>query len=270
MSAQQASFRFYAELNDFLPPARRFADCVRTFLGSPSVKDVIEAVGVPHTEIEMILVNGESRGFDYRLRDGDRVSVYPMFEALDVGAASRVRPEPLRVPAFILDVHLGRLARILRLLGFDAAYANDSDDEELALIAARERRILLTRDRQLPKRRIVTHAYCVRSQNPLEQTVEVLRRFDLGALAAPFTRCLRCNGRLEPVDVAAMADRLPAGVREQVTRVVECVGCRQLFWEGSHYPRLLCLTKELLGRAAELGDPDDYQARPSSGPDDSP
>ncbi len=267
---KRATLRFYAELNDFLPPARRFADCEHAFLGSPSVKDVIESIGVPHTEIEMILVNGESRGFDYRLQDGDRVSVYPMFEALDVGAASRVRPEPLRVPAFILDVHLGRLARILRLLGFDTAYANDMDDERLASQAAAERRILLTRDRQLPKRSIVTHAYCLRSQAPLEQAVEVLRRFDLVSLAAPFTRCLRCNGRLEPVAVATAADRLPAGVREQVTRVVECVGCRQLFWEGSHYPRLLGLTKELLARAAVPGDPDDHQARPSSGIDDSP
>jgi len=251
---KRATLRFYAELNDFLPPARRFADCEHAFLGSPSVKDVIESIGVPHTEIEMILVNGESRGFDYRLQDGDRVSVYPMFEALDVGAASRVRPEPLRVPAFILDVHLGRLARILRLLGFDTAYANDMDDERLASQAARERRILLTRDRQLLKRRLVTHAYCLRSQAPLEQAVEVLRRFDLVSLAAPFTRCLRCNGRLEPIGIETVGDRIPPGVRGRITEAVRCGSCRQIYWKGTHYERLKRLVGEVRASAAAPGE----------------
>jgi len=255
---KRATFRFYAELNDFLPPARRFADCVRTFLGSPSVKDVIEAVGVPHTEIEMILVSGESRGFDYRLQDGDRVSVYPMFEALDVGVASRVRPEPLRVPAFILDVHLGKLARILRLLGFDSAYTNDADDERLASVAARERRILLTRDRQLPKRRIVTHAYCLRSQQPRQQAAEVLRRFDLLSLAAPFTRCLCCNGRLEPVGIDAVADAVPSGVRSRMTSFVRCVSCWKVYWPGTHYDRLERVACELLGEAAAIREPQSH------------
>jgi uncharacterized protein with PIN domain len=245
-----ATFRFYAELNDFLPPSRRFVDNGHTFLGSPSVKDVIEAMGVPHTEVEMILVNSESRGFVYRLQDGDRVSAYPMFETLDVGAASRVRPEPLRIPAFLLDVHLGRLARLLRLLGFDAMYANDLDDERLASMSAAERRILLTRDRQLPKRSIVTHAYCLRSQQPMEQAVEVLRRFDLANLATPFTRCLRCNGRLEPIGLDAAGDRIPPGARRGITQAVGCSSCHQVYWQGTHYERLERMARELLERAA--------------------
>jgi uncharacterized protein with PIN domain len=259
---KRATLRFYAELNDFLPPARRFADCEHSFLGSPSVKDVIESIGVPHTEVEMILVNGESRGFDYRLQDGDRVSVYPMFEALDVGAETRVRPEPLREPRFILDVHLGRLARILRLLGFDALYANDAEDGWLASIAAAERRILLTRDRQLPKRRIVTHAYCLRSQQPRQQAVEVLCRFDLTKLAAPFTRCLRCNGRLEPVGIESVGDRIPPGVRGRTTEVVRCGSCRQVYWKGTHYERLERLARELLERAIAVGQPQAPEPRP--------
>jgi uncharacterized protein with PIN domain len=247
---KRATFRFYAELNDFLPPARRFANYERAFIGSPSVKDAVESMGVPHTEIEMILVNGESAGFEYLLQNGDRVSVYPMFEALDIGAASRVRPEPLRSPAFILDVHLGKLARILRLLGFDTAYDNVADDERLASISAGERRILLTRDRQLPKRSLVTHAYCVRSQQPTEQAIEVIRRFDLANMAAPFTRCLRCNGRLEPIGLDAAGDRIPPDARRGITEAVGCSSCHHVYWKGSHYERLERMTRELVGRAA--------------------
>jgi hypothetical protein len=246
---KRAFFRFYAELNDFLPPSHRFEEMARTYLGTPSVKDVIEALGVPHTEVDLLLVNSESQGFDYRLQDGDRVSVYPVFEALDIGAATRVRPAPLRDPRFILDVHLGRLARLLRLLGFDAAYPPGAEDDHLAVRAASERRILLTRDRQLLKRRLVTHAYCLRSQAPLEQAVEVLQRFDLTSRAAPLTRCLRCNGRLQAVGLEAAGDRLPPGVRARVTRLAQCLECGRLYWDGTHYPRLQRMAADLLARA---------------------
>ena len=246
---KRAFFRFYAELNDFLPPSHRFEEMARTYLGTPAVKDVIETLGVPHTEVDLLLVNGESQGFDYRLQDGDRVSIYPVFEALDIGAATRVRPVPLREPRFILDVHLGRLARLLRLLGFDAAYTPGAEDEHLAMRAAAERRILLTRDRQLLKRRLVTHAYCLRSQAPLEQAVEVLQRFDLMSRAAPLTRCLRCNGRLQAVGLEDAGDRLPLGVRARLTRLAECLDCRRLYWDGTHYPRLLSMAEDLLARA---------------------
>ena len=257
MPLKSATFRFYAALNDFLPASQRFAEIKHAFLGTPAVKDVIEALGVPHTEIDLLLVNGESQGFDYRLQDGDRVSVYPVFEALDVGAATRVRPVPLRDPRFILDVHLGRLARLLRLLGFDAAYTPGAEDDHLAKRAASERRILLTRDRQLLKRRLVTHAYCLRSQAPLEQAVEVLRRFDLMSRAAPLTRCLRCNGRLRAVGMEDAGDRLPPGVRARFTRLVECLECRRLYWDGTHYPRLQRMVDDLLARARAAENPPD-------------
>jgi len=253
---KRAVFRFYAELNDFLPALQRFKDTERTFLGAPAVKDVIEALGVPHTEVDLLLVNGEPQGFDYRLQDGDRVSVYPVFEALDIEAATRVRPMPLRDPRFLLDVHLGRLARLLRLLGFDAAYAPGAEDVHLAVCAASERRILLTRDRQLLKRSLVTHAYCVRSQAPLEQAVEVLRRFDLMSRAAPLTRCLRCNGDLQAVGMEDAGDRLPPGVRARVTRLAECLDCRRLYWDGTHYPGLQRMADGLLAQAVAGPDAD--------------
>ena len=146
-----ATLRFYAELNDFLPPQDRHGDVERRFNVHPSIKDLIEAAGVPHTEVDLLLVNGTSVDFACPVRDGDRVSVYPIFESIDITAATKVRPEPLRELRFILDVHLGRLARYLRLAGFDAVYRNDLDAAELAGTAAGGR-VLLTRNQGLLKR----------------------------------------------------------------------------------------------------------------------
>jgi len=163
MATKRVEFRFYAELNDFLPRRHRFVTVERRFDGDASVKDLIEAAGVPHTEVDLVIVNGESVDFRYRVRDGDRVAVYPVFEALDIGPIASVRPEPLREPRFFVDVHLGRLARHLRLLGFDTAYERDCDDAHLATTAAAEGRIVLTRDAGLLKRNMVTHGLFVRA-----------------------------------------------------------------------------------------------------------
>lgn len=152
-----ATFRFYEELNDFLPAERRrqaFAcECAR----AATVKHMIEALGVPHTEVELVLVNGESVDFARQLADGDRVAVYPRFESLDITPLLRVRARPLRVLRFIADAHLGGLARLLRMSGFDTLYDNDFEDGQIAALAAAEQRIVLTRDRELLKRRIVSH-----------------------------------------------------------------------------------------------------------------
>ncbi|MCX6072450.1 MAG: twitching motility protein PilT [Chloroflexi bacterium] len=250
MPSRSTTFRFYAELNDLLPRLRRFVDFVHEFQGSPSVKDVIESLGVPHTEVEVILVNGQPQGFQYRLQDGDRVSVYPMFEALDVGEAARVRAWPLRQPRFVLDVHLGKLAAYLRLLGLDATYDREMQDPDLARLSASEQRILLTRDRQLLKRSQVTHAHLVRSLEPKTQCVEVVRRFDLVGLAAPFTRCLRCNAQLGRVRTNEVAERIHAWVRAQASEVTRCDACDRLYWRGTHFDRLERLAREILDSAA--------------------
>jgi uncharacterized protein with PIN domain len=249
MPAKSATFRFYAELNDLLPRERRFVDFVHAFQGSPSVKDVIESLGVPHTEVEVILVNGEPQGFAYRLQDDDRVSVYPTFEALNLGEGVRVRPGPLRQPRFVLDVHLGRLAAYLRLLGFDAAYDRQMQDPELVRVSVSERRILLTRDRQLLKRNQVTHAHLVRSLEPMVQCIEVVRRFDLVDLAAPFTRCLRCNAPLSRVEADEVAERIPAWVHARAGEVTHCGACDRLYWRGTHFDRLARLAHEILKAA---------------------
>jgi uncharacterized protein len=234
----QARFRFYAELNDFLPPERRMVAFDCSFQGKQTVKHLIESLGVPHTEVDLVLVNGRSVDFGEVVEDGDLVSVYPVFEGFDIAPVSRVRPTPLRLTRFVLDGNLGRLAAYLRMIGFDTLYRNDYDDEELARISAEEHRILLTRDRGLLMRSAVTHGYCVREAAPRRQLAEVVRRFDLARLIAPFTRCMVCNEFLRDVPKDAVAERMPPVSRAHYDDVRECPGCGRLFWKGSHYRRM--------------------------------
>jgi len=243
---RHAFFRFYAELNDFLPRPRKQVTFEYAFEGRVSVKDMIEALGVPHTEVDLILVNGASVDFSYLVQDADRIGVYPVFEALDIAPLVRLRPAPLRDPRFVLDTHLGRLAAYLRMLGFDALYRNDYTDAELAEVASRDGRILLTRDRGLLKRAAVTHGYCVRETEPRRQLAEALRRFDLFGAVQPFRRCIRCNGPLEPVDKEAVAERLPPRTREVFDEFRLCRGCGQVYWKGSHYERMRQFVESVL------------------------
>jgi len=241
------SFRFYAELNDFLPPARRGVAFPVPSETPAAVKDLIEAAGVPHTEVDLILANGQSVGFDYRIQNGDRISVYPVFETLDITPILRVRPEPLRRTRFVLDAHLGRLAAYLRLMGFDALYRNNYTDEELAEISHVQRRILLTRDRVLLKRSAVTRGYCLRTTAPRQQLLEVFRRFDLYGAARPFTRCLRCNGPLRAVPKEDVGHLIPPGTAERYKEYAQCEACGQVYWPGSHHRRMRGLVDDVLG-----------------------
>lgn len=234
----RAWFRFYAELNDFLAPDRRQIAFLHSVDQRASIKDVIESLGVPHTEIDLILVDGRSVDFSYPVQDGDRVSVYPVFEALDISPVALVRPLPLREVRFVLDTHLGRLAAYLRLAGFDTICRTDLGDAELAGISLREQRILLTRDHGLLKRKVVTHGYFVRAMRPADQLVEVLGRFDLVRSVAPFSRCLRCNGEIENAAPDLVWSRLPPRIRATHREFWRCRSCGRAYWKGSHYARL--------------------------------
>lgn len=245
----QVTIRCYAELNDFLPRQRRYRSFTHPWPGRTSIKDLIESLGIPHTEIDLILVNGKSVDFSYLVQPGDRISVYPVFESIDITPLVRVRPRPLREPRFVLDTHLGKLASYLRLLGFDTVYQNDADDATLARISATEHRILLTQDRGLLKRRLVTHGYAVRAAQPRAQLLEVVRRFDLARLIEPFSRCLRCNGPLKPVAKAAILDQLPPRTRRDYDTFWQCQACRGIYWQGSHYDRLRTLIAEVITQA---------------------
>lgn len=246
--ANTARFRFYEELNDFLPSARRRVRFPYRFDGSPSVKDAVEAIGVPHSEIDLILVNGESVDFRYHLRDGDDVAVYPVFESLDIGTVTRLRPEPLREPRFILDVHLGRLARYLRMLGFDTLYDNGWDDHEIVRIARDRRRIILTCDVGLLKHGDVTHGYWIRSRISREQLREVIARFDLARKIRPFQRCLVCNGVVKPVPREEVADQLSPRTLAYYDAFHRCESCGRVYWKGSHWERMQRIIEEVTGR----------------------
>lgn len=233
-----AHFRFYAELNDLLPSGKRQKTLPYRFNGNPSIKDPIEAIGVPHTEVELIIVNGVSVGFDYRLQGGDNVSVYPVFESIDITPVIKLREKPLRKTAFILDVHLGKLARMLRMLGFDTEYQNDYHDSEIIKRSLAENRIIITRDRRLLHAKVVTHGYYVRSENPKEQLREVLHRFDLYPEVKPFQRCMMCNAVVEEVDKSKILDRLEPKTVLYYDEFYLCPGCKRIYWKGSHYAKL--------------------------------
>jgi uncharacterized protein len=233
-----ATFRFYEELNDFLAPERRGREFACPCARAATVKHMIEALGVPHTEVELVLVNGESVGFERALGDGDRVAVYPKFEALDVTPLLRVRERALRETRFVADVHLGGLAHLLRMTGFDTLYENNFRDDEIERLAAAQGRIVLTRDRELLKRRGVTRGCYVRALRSELQLREVFDRLDLAGSAQPFTRCLSCNTPLRAIDPAQVASRLPPGVRERYERFAVCDGCLRVFWEGMHWRRM--------------------------------
>lgn len=234
----QVHLRFYEELNDFLPPARRKVSFTHELTRRTSVKDLIESFGVPHTEVEMILVNGRSVDFSYIVQADDRISVYPVFEGLDISPLLQLRDKPLREPRFVVDANLGQLARYLRLLGFDVLYRNDFVDREVARIASEEKRIVLTRDRALLQRKVITHGYFVRAVKPREQVREILTRLDLYRALRPFTRCLRCNGELEDVDKETVLHQLEPKTKKYYERFRRCQACGQAYWKGSHFDRM--------------------------------
>jgi uncharacterized protein with PIN domain len=210
----------------------------RAFDVPGSVKDMIEACGVPHTEVDLIIADGRSVDFSYLVGGGDLISVFPVFESLDITPIVKVRPEPLRHPGFVADTHLGRLARLLRLVGFDTLYERDLDDAGLVRIATDEQRTILTRDVGLLKRSAVTHGFYVRATNPKEQLIEIVRRFHLANRIDPFTRCVTCNGVLNPVAKETIAHRLPPGTRRHIDEFRICSSCDKIYWRGAHYAEL--------------------------------
>jgi uncharacterized protein with PIN domain len=227
-----ATFRFYDGLNDFLARERRGAAFGTPCARDATTKHMIEALGVPHTEVELILVNGESSALERILEEGDRVAVYPRFTRLDVAPLLRLPQQPPGRLRFIADAHLGGLARLLRMAGFDTIYRNTADD---GLEAGR---IVLTRDRERLKRREVEFGCYVRALHPQEQLHEVFDRYSLAERARPFTLCLHCNAPLRGVPKAEVLERLPSAVRTSQETFTVCDCCGRVFWQGSHWKRM--------------------------------
>jgi len=249
-----ATFCFHEELNDFLPSERRGREFPIPCARNATTKHMIEALGVPHTEVELILANGQSVGFDHLLRDGDRVAVYPRFESLDIKPLQRLREWPLRLIHFVADSHLGGLARLLRMAGFDTLYRNDYRDSEIAEIAGRERRIVLTRDRDLLKQRGISHGCYVHALKPARQFGEIVARLDLARSFRPFTLCLECNAPVRAIEKQSIFRELPPSVNVRHEHFTICDLCGRVFWEGSHWQRMRQLLETTIAQGGMSSD----------------
>jgi uncharacterized protein len=244
----EVAVRLYAELNDVVSPERRSVVSTVTFVEPLSAGELIRSLGVPLEAVDLILLDGASVSFEAQIRDGVRLAVYPKFESLDIAGEQKIRKSPLRIPMFVLDVHLGRLATLLRMAGFDAAYRNDSSDRELQEISRDEERLLLSCDRRLVEDSTLDRAYRVRADRPVEQFAEVLDRFQLQRLVRPFTRCMRCNAPLVHADAESIELLVPPFVRQTQTAFRRCPGCGRVYWPGTHVARMHALLERVLGR----------------------
>lgn len=245
----EADLRFYEELNDFLPAERRRRTFSVEFEGTPSVKDVVERCGVPHPEVDLVLVDGKPVDWSARISGGERIAVYPVFESLDITEAQRLRPKPLRRTSFVVDANLGALARLLRLLGCDVLYDPDLDDAEIAERSRSGHRIVLTRDRELLKRSAVTHGVYVRSDDPEEQAAQVVARLDIADRLDPLSRCVRCGGPLVDADAEQVRAQVPPRSRNAYERFSRCASCGAVYWRGTHYAELEAKVERILARA---------------------
>jgi len=233
-----AVFEFHDELNEFLPMSRRGRCNQYLFDKTPSVKDAVEAQGVPHTEVGLITVNHVPIGFGYHCRDTDRFDVYPVNSGVTAEPRVLLRPEPMTCSGFILDVHLGKLARLMRLMGFDTLYRNDYDDPEIVRLSIAENRAVITRDRALLHARVIDYGYCIMSTDATEQLSGVIRRFNLQNSIVPFSRCLACNGKLYPVDKASIITQLEPLTIQFFDTFFRCNDCGKVYWRGSHAEKL--------------------------------
>ena len=247
MKPFKVRLRFRGDLSVFLGSKAGDAVIERRLAEKTSIKDVIESCGVPHPEVDLILVDEWTVGFDQTLAKDARVEVLPVENRDTVQTEKRL--QAVGFSSFVADGHLGRLTCNLRLLGFDVAYHRNADDRQLLDVMVRENRALLTRDRRLLMHAIVQHGYWPRSQNADEQTIEVVRRFDLAELIAPFTRCLRCNAPLEAVAKADIIGKLEPLTKIYYEQFRRCPDCKQIYWSGSHFPKLQRRVEEIRARA---------------------
>jgi uncharacterized protein with PIN domain len=202
------------------------------------VGDIVRDLRLPSDGIDLILLNGAPTDLSHEVSDGDRLSLYPVFESFDISSVAKLRPKPLRSVRFVLDVHLGKLAYYLRMLGFDTVYRNDFEDEDLICVSVDEGRTLLSKDRELLADERLLRCYRVREKHPRQQLIEVLNRFDLFGSCAPLQRCIRCNVILESVEKSKILASLPPRVADAFQEFQQCPACDRVYWKGSHYERM--------------------------------
>jgi uncharacterized protein with PIN domain len=234
-----AWLRFYEELNDYLTEKKQKTWFEYRFSGSPTIGEVLHDSGVPASDVDLVLVNGRSMGFSDVIRDGDHISFYPVFEILNITGTTRLRDKPLRDPRFICDAHLGRLARYLRMLGFDTAYSNRISPEEIIEVSKREGRIILSKNIRLTRGEMISRAFWVRSDDPLEQLRELVNKLDLSSLFDTLTRCLECNHKISPIEKSNIIDRLQPNTAKYYEEFYLCPSCNKIYWKGSHYEHMM-------------------------------
>jgi len=250
---------FHGDLPIFLSREHRANGGVTRLLSEKTaVKDIIEASGVPHPEVDLIVSSGNGRiplcvDFHWQVQESAHLEIYPVNVTVD-SFPTAPHLQTRTATRFVADGHLGKLARNLRLLGLDTSYERDADDLRLLEIMVNEQRALLTRDRRLLMHSVVRNGYCPRSSDSFRQTQEVLQRFSLfdgGGNVTPFQRCLRCNSPLESVDKteiiqALSAEPLTLRYYEEFRR---CAGCGKIYWPGTHFQKLAARVSQLLGQS---------------------
>jgi len=237
-----ATFRFHHELNDFLLTQRRECEFSVPCARNATTKHMIEALGVPHTEVGLVTVQGQVAGLNQLLHDGDHVAVYPQSGLPDTTQEKR----------FIADAHLGGLARLLRIAGFDTLYRNDFQDREIADIALREHRIVLTRDRALLMLRDISRGCYVHALKPERQLVEIMARLALSNSLHPFSLCLECNAPLQAIAKSQVRQQLPTLVQTSHDHFAHCTQCGRVYWQGSHWQRMQHVLDEAIWQSRPL------------------
>lgn len=245
-----ATFHFHDELNDFLSPGRRGREFSVPCARNATTKHMIEALGVPHTEVALLTVQGQVAGLDQLLQDGDHVAAYPHAGLPDAAQQNRPRARDQVENRFVADAHLGGLARLLRMAGFDTLYSNELRDREIADIALREHRTVLTRDRDLLMLRDISLGCYVHALKPEQQFVEIMARLALSGSVHPFSRCLECNAPLQAIAKSQVLPRLPPAVQTSHEHFTHCALCDRVYWQGSHWQRMQRLLDAAIRQAA--------------------
>jgi len=241
-----ATFRFHDSLKFFLPRKQKNQPITHTFDWKASIKDMVESMGVPHPEVELLVVNGTSVGWDYIVQPDDEIDIHPQFDAISLTDKTPLFPVYSGKPRFILDTHLGRLAAYLRMMGFDTLYRNDYPDDELAQVSHDENRILLTRDVGLLKRSLVIYGYFVRHTKPRQRILEIAQRYNLAEFAEPFKYCMKCNGNLYQVEKQVIQHQLPGNTTDYYDIFHQCEDCERIFWKGSHYRKMADIVQDVM------------------------
>jgi uncharacterized protein with PIN domain len=243
----RVTLRFYGDLNDLLFSNFTGPTVNRSLPGPASVKDLIEGCGVPHTEVDLILVNNQPVDFSYLIQKDQHISAYPFFKQLDIPVSDRLQKPTLPHNRFLADTNLGKLSRYLRMAGFDTAYIQGLSDKEIITKTLEEKRALLSRDRKLLMHKVITYGYLPRSDDPAEQLMEVFQRFELFNNVRPFSRCPHCNGTLHSVSKEKIIDRLEPLTKQHFDDFSQCPNCGKVYWAGSHRRRMDERVKKLLG-----------------------